>query len=117
MSRRKKTFLFIPYELTEHDMLRNASKSNSIFYSLGYTIHSDSQNSAHDDVVLILGFYNSSTESEQLCSSCCMKVDSTDFLHICAKSLRKYNFHHSCIQRYYPLSNSNDTIWYGLVWI
>ncbi|CAH8601008.1 unnamed protein product [Schistosoma haematobium] len=115
---KRKTFMFIPSELTELSLLRN-QKSNfsntTDFYSLGYKIPEIYGNQSNDsEVVLILGFYDSFTEKNEVCPYCCVKIQSNDNLHICAQSLKKYKFDRSCIKPYYPLLTNESYIWISL---
>uniref|UniRef100_A0A095BZY5 Uncharacterized protein n=1 Tax=Schistosoma haematobium TaxID=6185 RepID=A0A095BZY5_SCHHA len=115
---KRKTFMFIPSELTELSLLRN-QKSNfsntTDFYSLGYKIPEIYGNQSNDsEVVLILGFYDSFTEKNEVCPYCCVKIQSNDDLHICAQSLKKYKFDRSCIKPYYPLLTNESYIWISL---
>ncbi|CAH8575621.1 unnamed protein product [Schistosoma intercalatum] len=93
---KRKTFMFIPSELTELSLLRNQKSkiSNTTdFYSLGYKIPEIYGNQSNNsEVVLILGFYDSFTEKNEVCPYCCVKIQSNDNPHICAQSLKKYKF-------------------------
>ncbi|CAI2731133.1 unnamed protein product [Schistosoma spindalis] len=115
---KRKTFMFIPSELTELSLLKNQkSKFSNItdFYSLGYKIPEIYGSQSNDkEVVLILGFYDSFTEKNEVCSYCCVKIQSNDNLHICAQSLKKYKFDRSCIKTYYPLLTNDSYIWISL---
>ncbi|CAH8588785.1 unnamed protein product [Schistosoma guineensis] len=115
---KRKTFMFIPSELTELSLLRNQNSkfSNTTdFYSLGYKIPEIYGNKSNDsEVVLILGFYDSFAEKNEICPYCCVKIQSNDNLHICAQSLKKYKFDRSCIRTYYPLLTNESYIWISL---
>ncbi|VDP44115.1 unnamed protein product [Schistosoma margrebowiei] len=92
---KRKTFMFIPSELTELSLLRNQKSkfSNTTdFYSLGYKIPEIYGNQSNDSV----------------------KIQSNDNLHICAQSLKKYKFDRSCIKTYYPLLTNESYIWISL---
>nr|CAH8860113.1 unnamed protein product [Trichobilharzia regenti] len=122
MNKAKKTFIFIPSELTEYHIWRNVLKSNSTVYLLGYTlpcnVHNSTNENNNNEVVLILGFYNlPSTENNQICPYCYTRIYSEDRLHICARSLRKYKFESSYIKKYNPLSdnyNNASNIWISI---
>ncbi|VDP39328.1 unnamed protein product [Schistosoma curassoni] len=115
---KRKTFMFIPSELTELSLLRNQKSkiSNTTdFYSLGYKIPEIYGNQSNNsEVVLILGFYDSFTEKNEACPYCCVKIQSNDNPHICAQSLKKYKFDRSCIKPYYPLLTNESYIWISL---
>ncbi|CAH8591322.1 unnamed protein product [Schistosoma margrebowiei] len=115
---KRKTFMFIPSELTELSLLRNQKSkfSNTTdFYSLGYKIPEIYGNQSNDsEVVLILGFYDSFSEKNEVCPYCGVKIQSNDNLHICAQSLKKYKFDRSCIKTYYPLLTNESYIWISL---
>ncbi|CAH8594529.1 unnamed protein product [Schistosoma bovis] len=115
---KRKTFMFIPSELTELSLLRNQKSkiSNTTdFYSLGYKIPEIYGNQSNNsEVVLILGFYDSFTEKNEVCPYCCVKIQSNDNPHICAQSLKKYKFDRSCIKPYYPLLTNESYIWISL---
>ncbi|CAH8862793.1 unnamed protein product [Trichobilharzia szidati] len=123
MNKAKKSFIFIPSELTEYHIWRNVLKSNSTVYLLGYTLpcnvhNSTNENNNNNEVVLILGFYNSPpTENNQICPYCYTRIYSEDCLHICARSLRKYKFESSYIKKYNPLSDDYNNNNASNIWI
>uniref|UniRef100_A0A5K4F2U1 Uncharacterized protein n=1 Tax=Schistosoma mansoni TaxID=6183 RepID=A0A5K4F2U1_SCHMA len=115
---KRKTFMFIPSELTELTLLRNQKSkfSNTTdFYSLGYKIPEIYGSQSNNiEVVLILGFYDSFSKKNEVCPYCCVKIQSDENLHVCAQSLKKYKFDRSCIETYYPLLTNESYIWISL---
>ncbi|CAH8293815.1 unnamed protein product, partial [Schistosoma turkestanicum] len=78
---KRKTFMFIPSELTECGLLKNPKiqySNTTDFYLLGYKIpesnnnhnHNDHHYSNNNEVVLILSFFNSFTGKNEKCPYC-----------------------------------------------